>query len=1248
MDKFLLRCKGIFTRIPLFFIGFLLAFSGWAQTVTTDKLDYAPGEYVIITGTGWEPGELVDFTFEETPKPETCVNSHDIFAIADAIGNIYNDQFLIKENHLGVSFVLTATGQISGRTAVTEFTDANVRVKTSSGAITVSARLTNSLNCTGSGTNSSGSADTGNTYSIAVTSMHSVQLTAPATNSLGEVFDKWTSNTSFSFPDISNPRVICVRGDVSNGAVTYTANYIVCTAPKINCPGNHTANTSSGLCTANVTYSVTSTGSPTPTFSYTFSGSTTGSGSGTGSGLTFNKGTTNVSVKATNSCGSSICSFTVTVNDNQNPAITCPAPITQSNDAGVCGAVVTYTAPVGTDNCSGSTTTQTAGLASGSTFPLGTTTNTFTITDASGNATSCSFSVTVNVTEAPVITCPAPLTQSNDAGVCGAVVTYTAPVGTDNCSGSTTTQTAGLASGSTFPVGTTTNTFTVTDASGNATSCSFTVTVNDTEAPAITCPAPITQSNDAGVCGAVVTYTAPVGTDNCSGSTTTQTAGLASGSTFPVGTTTNTFTVTDASGNSTSCSFTVTVNDTEAPVLTCPSPITQSNDAGVCGAVVTYTAPVGTDNCFGSTTTQTAGLASGSTFPVGTTTNTFTVTDASGNATSCSFSVTVNDTEAPAITCPAPITQSNDAGVCGAVVTYTAPVGTDNCSGSTTTQTAGLASGSTFPVGTTTNTFTVTDASGNATSCSFSVTVNDTEAPAITCPAPITQSNDAGVCGAVVTYTAPVGTDNCSGSTTTQTSGLASGSTFPVGTTTNTFTVTDASGNATSCSFTVTVIDDEAPVITCPIDKSLECGDDTSTANTGNATATDNCGVASINSSDEIIPGSCPNNYTIKRTFTATDINGNSSSCSQTITVQDTKEPEVTNLTSPTAPVQVGTAFNISANYSDCSSLKTPVFSFSSDGVNFIYVDAVVSDRTISLSTLLPTGVYTVTLSVTDACENNTTVTYPDYLVIYDPAGGFVTGGGWIYSKPGALVNSPLIEGKANFGFVAKYKTGKTNTTEVDGNTNFQFKEGDFHFKSSSYDNMSLVISGDKKATYRGNGTVNGSGSHKFIVTVIDGNGLGGDGLDKFRIKVFASGSSSQVIYDNELGVAENADASTVIGGGSIVIHKPKGKGQEVVTKGTPIIMQDLQPEVLESLTMTPNPVVSVSTVRFSVNEDSNVILRVYDYSGRLIETLFTGSLKALENKDVIFERKNLMSGIYILKLTTATGHSYDKRIIVE
>src|SRR5690606_30380708 len=113
----------------------------------------------------------------------------------------------------------------------------------------------------------------------------------------------------------------------------------------------------------------------------------------------------------------------------------------------------------------------------------------------------------------------------------------------------------------------------------------------------INCPINITTNNDAGLCSAIVTYLTPTGADNCGSTTTIQTAGLASGSAFPVGTTTNTFQVTDAGGNITTCSFTVTVNDTEAPTITCSSDITVSADINCEATSVSLLAPTTNDNC---------------------------------------------------------------------------------------------------------------------------------------------------------------------------------------------------------------------------------------------------------------------------------------------------------------------------------------------------------------------------------------------------------------------------------------------------------------------------------------------------------------------------------------------------------------------------------------------------------------------------------------------------------------------------
>lgn len=150
--------------------------------------------------------------------------------------------------------------------------------------------------------------------------------------------------------------------------------------------------------------------------------------------------------------------------------------------------------------------------------------------------------------------------------------------------------------------------------------------------------------------------------------------------------------------------------------------------------------------------------------------------------------------------------------------------------------------------------------------------------------------------------------------------------------------------------------------------------------------------------------------------------------------------------------------------------------------------------------------------------------------MVYDPNGGFVTGGGWINSPVGAYSPSPALTGKATFDFVSKYQKGASVPT---GQTQFEFQVADFSFQSTAY--QWLVISGPK-AQYKGTGTINGSGSYGFILTAIDGQIRGGGGTDKFRIKIWDT-STGSVVYDNQMGASDTADPSTVIGGGSIVIH---------------------------------------------------------------------------------------------------------------
>ncbi len=245
---------------------------------------------------------------------------------------------------------------------------------------------------------------------------------------------------------------------------------------------------------------------------------------------------------------------------NLPPVIACPADITTNTDPGLCSAGVTFTATA-SDDMPGVVVA--CAPPSGSTFPKGTTTVNCTATDSVGATDTCSFTVTVNDTEPPAITCPANIIQSTDPGLCSAVVTYSSATATDNCPG-VGAPVCNPPSGSTFPKGATVVTCVVSDAAGNSGTCVFTITVNDTQPPSITCPPNQTAVTDQNACPSpacqTVDYPAPTAADNCPGVDTV--CNPPAGTCFPVGVTTVTCTATDASGNTASCSFTVTTFDT--------------------------------------------------------------------------------------------------------------------------------------------------------------------------------------------------------------------------------------------------------------------------------------------------------------------------------------------------------------------------------------------------------------------------------------------------------------------------------------------------------------------------------------------------------------------------------------------------------------------------------------------------------------------------------------------------------------
>lgn len=319
-------------------------------------------------------------------------------------------------------------------------------------------------------------------------------------NVTGTTFD-WTRDNTSAVTGIAASGSGNISGTLTNTTsnpvtVTFTiiptangcpgtpiiATVTVGAAPVIVCPANISISNVANTCGAPVTYTATATGIPVPGISYSFSGATTGSGSGTGSGTVFNMGVTTVTLTATNTCGTSSCSFTVTVLDTQNPAISCPAPVTVSCAGEIPAPDVTGV--TATDNCPGVTVTHVNDVISNQTCPgRYTVERTYRATDAAGNAVTCTQIITVNDQTAPVISCPANITTATPAGSCNAVVNF-AVTATDNCGGPVTIITL-PASGSVFPLGTTTVTATATDACGNSSVCTFTVTVTDGQLPVI-------------------------------------------------------------------------------------------------------------------------------------------------------------------------------------------------------------------------------------------------------------------------------------------------------------------------------------------------------------------------------------------------------------------------------------------------------------------------------------------------------------------------------------------------------------------------------------------------------------------------------------------------------------------------------------------------------------------------------------------------------------------------------------------
>ena len=342
---------------------------------------------------------------------------------------------------------------------------------------------------------------------------------------------------------------------------------------------------------------------------------------------------------------------------------------------------------------------------------------------------------------------------------------------------------------------------------------------------------------------------------------------------------------------------------------------------------------------------------------------------------------------------------------------------------------------------------------------------------------------------------------------------------------------------------------------------------------------------------------------------------GGPGNCSSVSVAVNNTLPVINSVTGPVAPVAINTSINL-----DVLTTTNNIAS-----AKIIWGDAsteqIISNPAANFTaahTYYSPGVYTVRVAISDGCGNTSSEYQYQYIVVYDPNGGFVTGGGWINSPAGAYRSDVTMTGKAIFGFESKYQKGVTIPT---GNTEFKFQAGSLNFKSSNYE--WLVVSGSR-AQFKGSGTINGTGSYGFMLTAVDGDLASPVTLDLFRIKIWDKANNDVIVYDNQYGAADNGALTTQIAGGSIIIHTTKS-GQYSATNNR---------EIAEganrtfTVTASPNPSSDYFKLTFNGNSANKYSIKVTDILGRAVEVKNNVSTNGL-----LIIGEKYQPGVYVIEV---------------
>ncbi len=622
------------------------------------------------------------------------------------------------------------------------------------------------------------------------------------------------------------------------------------------------------------------------------------------------------------------CTQIIILSDTNAPLIkNCPSDITVSMNSN-CEGIATWNEPVYNDPCGISTAG--SDYVSGSAFPAGTTTVTYTAYDNCGNSSTCSFNVTVIgtcCTAPPTITCPA-----------NVLVCPGSPSGADHPS-STGYATATPGAGCSMPIVTWSDdiqtngcasgmkifrTWTAMDPNNSAlqTSCVQIINIEDLNAPTLTsCPSNITVlTSDAN--GSIINFNDPTYIDDCGIATINQSH--LSGTNFPVGCTTVTFSGIDYCGNFTNCSFEVCVEldaCNSAPIITCPpnrlrcpnnvASMYHPNSTGYATAVA------GGPNCGSPVVTWSDSFDPIPSCPNNgmQVTRTWTAMDPDDASltSTCVQIINLNDVTPPSVVgCPSNITVQAPSNA-GTVVTWNNPLFTDDCGLESTV--GNYTSGTNFPVGSTTVTYTATNFCGVTVSCSFVVTVTAPECntpPNIACPANASVCINGDYSPTALGFAVATGSGaNCGTPTVTYSDLIIStGSCTGSKVIERKWTATDPNNTNlfSTCIQNIEINDTQAPTITnCPSDIALVADNNCEIAVTWlPPTTTDNCGVASVTSTHTSGTVFGAGNTTV--IYTVTDNCGNTATCSFNVIV-----------TCNNIPCNVPPVLNCPANWTACA-----------------------------------------------------------------------------------------------------------------------------------------------------------------------------------------------------------------------------------------------------------------------------------------------------------------------------------------